>query len=873
MPNITPSATGATTYNIAGSKGLIVDLNLDVPIFSPFPTFELTYPTAAAGIQIKLLKGALELTLPLPLPGGVTDSATFPNREVVVSSFDAGGGKTTLNFEVKATSMAANDEAWTLRVASVSSNAYVVTQFDNAPGAETIKRVMCDPVAAFQVFPASPVREKTNVSMTAVSGAGTAGGGNLCVVGLPLPTVQYKWTYTGAVAINDFPSCGASQIFSFNTPGLYGAKSIDVVLEVWFDGTCPNNAGFLRSGTAPQTLTIAPRPQHLMLVLDRSGSMSGAKWENTKTAARILVNLFAALRKNVSMGDRVGIVVFEDNTCNWHTPNLDPLIAPVLTVTTPDSADTGICALAMGPAGSCTPIGDGLWKGMQQLNLGAASGDPKFTVILLTDGYENSGTIRVDPNTVVPALSPAVRNFSAARNDFPSVNTKLDIFTIGVGSTVQEDVLNALPLPAGAGAPALYRHVTDVNQIKEAISHMVGFSQEAQMIVPLPPALNPTDVGATTGLDPNHRFFNVEAGVARLVLAAEWASAADNLVLEKRDWSGGGFAGSFSTVTPHTLQRCAQHGFAYVDLASLFGGDETAVPATQWRLLHASGGGSAAIPDTDLMIFADLFLKLDIVFDKLQYRTGDQMTITARLRAGHKPVTKARITVELARPGTALGTFLATNAGRYRPTRPSGKDPNHPKAQMIASLLKNLELNEMPIVRPKKFFIDGTDELFDDGKHQDGVKRDGNFANTYDKVDLEGTYTFRFYVEGVLPDGSPFNRLLTVSKWVGMRIDLNNSKFESVRLERVRRGFVGYQIRFLPLSGNKQFLGPFRPTEMKFKASAGSFEGEVKSLPDGWYTRDLMVPRELADKPVAVTVIAQGQRFDFALKNEKPYNR
>jgi hypothetical protein len=83
-----------------------------------------------------------------------------------------------------------------------------------------------------------------------------------------------------------------------------------------------------------------------------------------------------------------------------------------------------------------------------------------------------------------------------------------------------------------------------------------------------------------------------------------------------------------------------------VDVASLYGGVAT-VPATTWRLTHESGGVPQSIPDSDVMMFVDLHATGDVVFDKPYYGTGEQMTLTARLRVGNQGIRGATAT-----PGT-----------------------------------------------------------------------------------------------------------------------------------------------------------------------------------------------------------------------------
>jgi len=253
------------------------------------------------------------------------------------------------------------------------------------------------------------------------------------------------------------------------------------------------------------------------------------------------------------------------------------------------------------------------------------------------------------------------------------------------------------------------------------------------------------------------------------------------------------------------------------------------------------------------------------------------MIITARVRAGDQPVTDARITVELARPGISLGTFLATNGKGYQPPSPAGPDPAHPKLAMLQQLLRQQDMTELPIIRPPSIFVDGTNELFDDGAHNDGAMKDGDYANVYDNLDKEGTYTWRFFVEGRLPDGSSFNRLITISKWVDVRVNpLLSSVVVNYNLP-APSGLQAAQIVILPVAPHKEYLGPFRADELRFRATAGAFTGEAElgSVSDGVVFRqadgeatvshyDGRYSRVLVYRPgeaPVVTVTVQGQSF------------
>jgi hypothetical protein len=862
MPAISPSTIGAPLYTVTGSKAVIADLSLEIDATGK--SFTVRYPAAAVGVQVRLMRGASTLDL---LPGPVSDAGTFAGRQVTASTSPAGAN--TELFCLIQTTGATAIEAWSVRVSGLAGGTCEFEQTDNDPTQVTVTRIMCDPVAAINsVAPPSPVREQQSVTITAALATGPAA--TPTVVGGPAPAITYRFTYTGTIAIPAFPSSGASQLFSFTAPGVYGSRIIQLTVNSWYDApVSPGGMGFLNATSAAQPLTINPRTQHLLLVLDRSGSMLGPRWENAKTAGRILAQLFSLLRTTAAAtADRVGIEVFEDSSCNWRPFGnaIDPLISLRLAFSDPAAADAAICPLDLGPAGACTPIGDALYRGMQLLNGLGVADDPRFTIILLTDGYENSGTIRVDPSTPVGGL--AVSNFSSRRNDFPNVNSRLSLYSIGLGATVQEDVLDALPLPIGAGVPGIYRHVTDVSQLKAAIAEMVSFSQEAQEVVPLIGSPTAPESDVDPGPLAQQRYLRLDPKVNRLAIAVEWTSAADTLELARRDWNGSVFTGAFQPVAA-AVKQCPAHGFVGVDVAALFGGDENLVPATEWRLVHRSGGSPVAIPDTDLLAFVDLHVKAEISFDRTQYRTGDAMVITARIRAGDQPIRDGRVTVELARPGESLGTFLASNAAGYQPPRPGGADPAAPKQAMLQTLLRRTDRDSLPILRPSGFFADGTSELWDDGAHGDGEAGDGNYANRFEKVDREGTYTWRFFVQGRHPDGSPFNRLLVISKWVGIAVDPASSPFTVVQVSSIPRpgggtplpvppGQVAVMATVVPKDRSEQFLGPFRTAELHFATSVGALHGDMIDNLNGSYSQVVLHPRGATPK---ITVKVQGKEI------------
>lgn len=593
--------------------------------------------------------------------------------------------------------------------------------------------------------------------------------------------------------------------------------------------------------------------------------MSGDRWTQAKTATQVLGNLFTAMRAGVNSADRIELLVFEDGSCTWHTV-ADPLIQPVLAATDLGSADVAICSVNFGDAGSCTPIGDGLIRAIDDLGALPTQGDPKYTIVLLTDGYENSGSVRVSPNSPLPAGASGIPLFGVARQSGAvrqRVHQHLSLFTIGLGATVQEDVLDTL----ATQSQGVYRHVDDPADIADALTQVVKYALGVERVKLEPPEQLPPP-------EQLWREVCLEPGVNRLAVAVMWEDPNDTLELSWQQEQDSGW-----TTVAAAVKQCETHGFVSVDVASLFGGDEDSVPATRWRVAHLdSAGVPLPLVTNEPLFFIDLFVRVDVVFDREVYSTGDAMTMTARIRAGDEPVTRATVRVELARPGMSLGTFLSTHGAEYRPPQQDTTDPHAPKALMLAYLLGQAEMPDgLPVTGPQSIFEDGSDELFDDGEHGDGEAGNGNFTNRYTDLDKEGTYTWRFVIEGETPDGAPFSRVVTLSKWVGVAPDPESS---SVTVEE--GDFT--RIVVWPRDHRGEFLGPFRPQDVIFTSShcpflPGSDEGDpngvrypcndggtILSRYDGGYSRDI---DRTPGTPNTVTITVKGFTFPPVVMGER----
>lgn len=219
------------------------------------------------------------------------------------------------------------------------------------------------------------------------------------------------------VHVNDLDvSGGSSGSGLFDTAGRYlGTLS--------FGGSCSLNYYASTSILADIASTPAPpNDRHVMIVFDRSGSMSmnagaglGTKIEEARDAASLFVQLI-----RTGGGNRVGLVSFSTSANH-------PADYPLATVTNNVKTDlVGPAPYSGGLVGSLMPggntsIGDGLAEARDQL----AGGGGNDTILLLTDGLQNTPPM-------IAAIAPTLAS--------------IDVHAIGFGSEASLDgtLLNQL---------------------------------------------------------------------------------------------------------------------------------------------------------------------------------------------------------------------------------------------------------------------------------------------------------------------------------------------------------------------------------------------------------------------------------------------
>lgn len=203
-----------------------------------------------------------------------------------------------------------------------------------------------------------------------------------------------------------------------------------VSLSTQLERNCISPSGgtiyLLVSIAAPQAETGGRLPLNLAAVVDRSGSMAGAKLAYTKQALRFLVDQLAE-------ADRLAVVTYDDEV---------EVRLPSQSISQKDAVKT---LLALIEAGGTTNLSGGVATGMQQI--GPHAGPERVSrLLLMTDGLANVGV--TDPDTLVGWVK-AWRERGLA------------LSSLGVGNDFNEDLLVAMA-EAGGGS---FHYIADPDQI------------------------------------------------------------------------------------------------------------------------------------------------------------------------------------------------------------------------------------------------------------------------------------------------------------------------------------------------------------------------------------------------------------------------
>lgn len=588
-------------------------------------------------------------------------------------------------------------------------------------------------------------------------------------------------------------------------------------------------------------------PIEYMVVLDQSGSMlSQNKWDDAKKATNLLADTLAALADPMYFDDRLGVVTFAwDCSGADKTVTVPPGLAPISTTFPADFAGV----LTMPLHNNCTPIGRGMRETFTQL--GTSPEVTQRVGLLLSDGLHNRPPGEVPLTHTAahlgydPCPTSTYTNWSCEPGTGVSV-VKINSVAFGtdwgVDTLLLQNIANRF---SGAFAPH-YAIVLTSTALQEIFITNLEELYQANLVASIPGP------------------FPVTSGNHRLVVIQSWITATN--------------ATSFTLSNSGTIVNCDS---SKLDTTSGYAICVVNNPSSGPAYTATSVVGGATPPDGQFVL-VDLSLRARFGIDRKIHGTGKEIILTADLNEKGVPITEAAgytvmATVYVARPGEGLGHFLSTHdphdctplAGPSLPepgTDPQGEclftfgsglpttvsqggDPLPPLFNLAGQMLEvcrkeeGLErVNEPDLI------------LLDDGENGDAQAGDGIYSGRI-VPEYEGSYTFRFNVEGTTPTGEKFARTKLMAQYVRLEVDPAHSDTGS-RVWWQGKKSVIEEFYIIPRDAYGQHLGPGHADQVRFAAPYGEWISPVHDYGNGIYAR--LLKYDKGQKP-PVEYIVQGK--------------
>ena len=554
------------------------------------------------------------------------------------------------------------------------------------------------------------------------------------------------------------------------------------------------HAGYTPAATIVQELENPPAPPapfDVMLVLDRSGSMSSlgtlpgrTKMQEAHDAASLFVQLIRS-----GAGDRLGLVSFS-TTANRPADSALGLAdaAKKLELVGPAPFSGGkIGALA---PGGMTSIGDGLDVAIGALPVGTH----QRAILLMTDGLQNT-----------PPMISAIEGGLGP------------IKLVAIGFGAESNLDSALLSRVARAHNGLYTRANNGLELKKFFSLAFGNIFEAG-------ALTDPEVLLRKGDQETAKYPFDVCDEERITAILGWDDDSQGLALELH--TPGGVVVSVSTAGIESA-RGGTWEFHRIPLP-LAGEREG---TWHWSVRRIGGGGEFPPPADNVRLFvtvvADGGPRIEAVAPVTRCYTGDVLRPSVALRYENGSAPEADVVLEVEAPDAAVGEIVA-NAGLSEPE--TGGDP---LSGFHATLKKLGGANGYFLPTRQHSF-----KLFDDGEHGDGgMEPDGVYGDELpDVTRFEGTY--RLHARATYGTTCRSAREAQWSVQVELGIDPGRTTVE-VRDPRVEPG--GRRGGLLVVTPRDQYgnrLGPGRGDQVDVSGVPGTTTGSPVDNGDGTYSAD-----------------------------------
>lgn len=272
-------------------------------------------------------------------------------------------------------------------------------------------------------------------------------------------------------------------------------------------------------------------------------------------------------------------------------------------------------------------------------------------------------------------------------------------------------------------------------------------------------------------------------------------------------------------------------------------------------------------------VIADSRLKMRTELDRVSYKTGDVVKLTARITEGENPVLGLNdVKAIVTRPEEGFGNWFAMN--KVTPEELEKISKKRGVENLPPVLRKAIYLTDVRNVKVPGRSGPVSLILYDNGTRGDVIANDGTYTNIFPDTIKEGTYSFYFQSSGSTGKGNTFFREDLVQKYIKVNVEQGNILTDVVYLPPLENKVKRFKVVITPKDMFGNFLGPRYSGMIKLTSSQGTFIGTISDNLDGSYSQNLHLDATVDTEQVDITVNVEGTSvsFNLAEKIKKPYS-
>jgi von Willebrand factor type A domain len=581
------------------------------------------------------------------------------------------------------------------------------------------------------------------------------------------------------------------------------------------------------------------------LIFDISGSMALAATATDPTSRiqrlKEAANAFLqAYQLHTMLGDELGAVVFSTtaSSLTTGTPNF-------VSGSDPDAVNTKV----QGPINAQTPtnstaIGEGLTMAK---SLGFDAGPAANTkwAILFTDGEQN--------------VPPPTGNVAATSGATSQVTVGGTTYSIGTNKLANPGQVTICPVTAGlqtSNGFILQQSIADA--LCNSHNGYVGmpqdfatyFQQLFTTVLKGDKLEISRDIAGSVTTTPSVTFVGNKQDISFTITvthAPDAEGASYRLVAPD------------GTTVPLILHRFGGGSVAKVQLPVVIGKKQIATRGS-WKVVF-DPKTFGTTPDYHLIVANDN-PTISTTFTTLgnDLGTGDPLQVQAAVLDKGKPLTNAKVTVDIAGPNIGLGNFLSKTAARGDPPNIFGDSASAAQRKLMTleadkNNSKYLGIGSRP-TQSLHYCAPGKGRIIDDlhkvlnisskdcdrtkPPHEPGgpapgaTTTGGVYTTTFTQSTMEGHYFFTFHAKGTSADNGPFERTWKVSLFVTPHADAAHTPILVESLDRDSTGAIIARLKVTPHDQLNNFVGPGYQTSMAF-LNGNKPTGQVNDNLDGSY--------------------------------------